>query len=476
MMLQKTIIILICLLSVWSLQSQIVFEKKSHDFGELTEESTFFVDIKLTNTGSKKEYFLSVRKPDELHFLISGQSILPDSSVFIRLQPKLKTKGKFNLQAEIYTSDRQEATKISIQGNIKSFPDNNLAAFQQCPDFKVRPSQSAIDFKLTVVCIDAESKEPIQAASVFVLQNGKNIGKLTTNLQGKSTAKIPLGFTYFFASHPEYTSSELGSYVNFQRNYIEIELEKKKELVNSTPRFTASSDKYFPPNDEKTIVLEEESKLANSELSSLLEIAKTDSLAQNPDSMDDFNSSYFLPINVIFVLDISNSMKKDNRIELMKYSLYQLADFLRKKDFMGVVTYADQAKILISPTSGDKKTHLKEPIEKLRIGGATSGGDGIKMAYKEIKKNYLAEGKNLIIVITDGAFNKSSTDFQFIEEENEKHQIELTVVGIQADERATQSMKLVSTAGKGRFISIDNLEDAHSKLIREVKEVCFIRK
>ena len=36
---------------------------------------------------------------------------------------------------------------------------------------------------------------------------------------------------------------------------------------------------------------------------------------------DNFDPEYFKPVNVVFVLDVSSSMKQVDKIELMKYSM-----------------------------------------------------------------------------------------------------------------------------------------------------------
>ena len=47
-----------------------------------------------------------------------------------------------------------------------------------------------------------------------------------TDKDGKIQEKAVLGFGYFYALHEGYKKAELGAYINFQRNYLVIELEK----------------------------------------------------------------------------------------------------------------------------------------------------------------------------------------------------------------------------------------------------------
>ena len=49
--------------------------------------------------------------------------------------------------------------------------------------------------------------------------------------------------------------------------------------------------------------------------------------------------------------------------------------------------------------------HILEAIERLRAGGSTAGGAGIKLAYSIAKENFIEGGVNRVILATDGDFN-----------------------------------------------------------------------
>jgi Ca-activated chloride channel family protein len=99
-----------------------------------------------------------------------------------------------------------------------------------------------------------------------------------------------------------------------------------------------------------------------------------------------------------------------DKIELMKYSLFQLTDMLRPQDKIGIVTYASDARVLLNTTSGDQKERIKKEVTELKAFGYTAGGSGIKLGFREAKRAMIPNGKNQVIVITDGAFNRNSED------------------------------------------------------------------
>lgn len=459
----KTIAFLIFLFFSKLTLGQLIFEKTAHFFGDLTADSERFVDIKIQNKGTQKAYLLSVRKPNEVVYLTSNELILPDSTIFIRLQVNPKVKGKFNYEIELYTSDKQTATKLKLSGNQQELAYDNLAAFQSCPSFRDRPIQSATDFKLTVVTIDAETKEYLGKSEVSLLQNGEILGSWRTSKNGDFSTKTPLGYTYFFATHDGYFSSEMGAYINFQRNRIVLELKKDKQITHtpSIPSFPT-----FPDEQEKldsTLLVTQLEKEPTTPIEQIPNV----SLEELPPS--NFESTYFKPVNVVFVLDISGSMKSGDKMELLQYSLNQLVEFLRPEDQLAIITYADKAKVLVASKSGDKKEKMKKAIAGLKAGGYTSGGDGIELGFKQMDKNFIENGSNQVIIITDGAFNKNSDHYQKTIEKYKSKGVVFSVVGIQNSKNDEAKMKEAAQIGNGRYVPIFKLSDAQQNLIQEIR-------
>ncbi len=476
--------------------AQLVFDKVKHDFGEVFATSERFVDIRITNKGSKKEYLLSVRKPIEVVYLVNGQFIEPDSSLIVRLQPNPKKIGKFSYDIEVYTSDRQEPVIVKLTGNIKEMEENAMSAMQACPDFNSRPSASATDFKLTVVTIDKATRKTLSSSTVSMLQNGKPLGTWKTNKNGQVVERVPLGYTYFYGTHEGYIPDEFGTYINFQRNYVVLELAQDpkygmpvtvKDPVANVPVQTPVQVK-----DTHTIVIEvpepvvvETPVQTQPEEPLPLEVllsqeTPTPPSEPEPVSVDfqqlpfeNFDDKYFKPVNVVFVLDKSSSMLKDDKLELMKYSLYQLTNYLRPQDKMAIVTYSSTAKVLVPPTSAKDKDAILKPIEKIRPVGGTAGGDGIKLGFEQAISGYIRDGANLVIVITDGAFNKNSDDYQQYLEKHKDRGIQLSVVGIRNNEADALKMQEAATAGNGRYVPIFKLSDAQHNLIQEIRISSF---
>ncbi|MEX2485454.1 MAG: VWA domain-containing protein [Brumimicrobium sp.] len=465
----------------FSLLSQIVFDKTVHDFGELSEGSARYVDFYLKNESNETAFILSVDKPMEVVYIQKAAMITPDSTSVIRFQINQRKKGRFNYKIPVFTSDKKEPTVITLKGNLIALPkdDNNFAA---CPDFNQSPSNgNPMDFKLTVETIDKSTGEKLDNSIVALIQNGSPIGKWKTNSNGKFTTKVPLGITYFYATHSGYLPAELGTYVNFKRNKVTLELEKldsEEVIAEKSPE---------PEEEEKEEVKKEELENDNPQNESE-DIEIEDIIVEEEDEeeieeevppsfkeldKENFDPEHFMPINVVFVVDVSSSMRQADRLELLKYSLTQLVKMLRPEDKIGLVSYATNANVLLKPTSGENKEEINEIVKDLKASGLTAGGEGIKLGYRQAKRNFIKNGKNQVIIITDGAFNKNSGNYKRYIKRYLRKDITLTVVGIKSNERSEESMKEAAELGDGRFVLIEKLADAQQNLKQEIRIAAF---
>lgn len=446
---------------------QVSFSKVKHDFGDLEGYSARYVDIILSNEGSKKEWLLSVKKPMEVMYINSGQFIEKDSSIIVRLQVNPGRKGKFAYTVEIFTSDRDEAVAIKLTGNLRETDQNDMSAFTACPNFNDRPGgRDPNNFDLTVVTVDKETREPLSESTVSMIQNGNSKWTKKTDKKGKIKEDATLGLSYFYGTHEGYNPAELGAYVNFQRNYIVLELDRNPNIEVPVPvPVDTSIIAEVPPE----IIIEIEDHI---------EVDTTTFIANVPPSFetlkdDDFTSENFAPINVVFVLDISSSMRDADKMELMKYSLSQLTDMLRPEDKIGIVTYSSTTRVLMQPISGSEKSEIRENVENLKASGFTAGGKGIKMGYAQANRAKIEGGVNQVIVITDGAFNRDSDDYKRYVKKYAKKGINLSVVGIKNKEKDKEEMMEAAELGGGHYVPIFKLADAQHNLKQEIRILTF---
>ena len=457
--------------------AQVVFSTVKHDFGELESYSSRYVDIILSNKSDKQQWLLSVKKPMEVVYITSKQIMEKDSSIIVRLHVNPRVKGRFSYEVNIFTSDRDEATTVKISGNLKDLGQEDMSGLTSCPDFSERPGgKNPNNFDLTVVTIDEETREELSKSTVTMLQSGQPIWTNITDKNGKIKEEATLGLSYFYATHSGYYPAELATYVNFKRNIVIVPLEKDKTIVIPEPPVVDSTFlAVTAPEYEVEIIIEPEEHLKE-ELVAQVDSTITEEMPPSFSELDkeNFDSKYFRPVNVVFVLDVSSSMNQVDKIELMKYSLFQLTEMIRPQDKIGIVTYASDARVLLPTTSGDHKDDIKEEVSNLKAFGYTSGGSGIKLGFKEALSAKIENGTNHVIIITDGAFNRNSDDYKKYIKKYSKKGINMSVVGIKNKAVDEEEMREAAELGKGHYIPIFKLADAQNNLKQEIRRLSYI--
>ena len=112
-------------------------------------------------------------------------------------------------------------------------------------------------------------------------------------------------------------------------------------------------------------------------------------------------------------------------------------------------------------------------VEKVKIGGSTSGGLGIKQGFEQASKAHISDGANMVIIITDGAFNRNSDNYIELIQQYQSQKISMSVVGIKNSSNDKQKMIDAAAAGNGSYIPIFRLRDAQLNLIQEIRKASF---
>jgi Ca-activated chloride channel family protein len=180
--------------------------------------------------------------------------------------------------------------------------------------------------------------------------------------------------------------------------------------------------------------------------------------------------------NLVFLIDVSGSMMDENKLPLVKSSMKLLVDQMRNDDKVAIVVYAGSAGLVLPSTSGMNKTAIKEAIDNLQAGGSTAGGEGIKLAYKVAKQNFIQNGNNRLILATDGDFNvgvSSDDDLVRLIEKERESGVFLSVLGYGMGNYKDNKMQLLADKGNGNHSYIDNINEARKVLVSEFGSTLF---
>lgn len=182
------------------------------------------------------------------------------------------------------------------------------------------------------------------------------------------------------------------------------------------------------------------------------------------------------PNNLVFLIDVSGSMQSPDKLPLVKRSLDLLVDELRPQDRVAIVVYAGNAGLVLPSTPGSNKGAISAAIQQLEAGGSTAGGEGIQLAYKVAKENFLEKGNNRVILATDGDFNvgvSSDGELEQLIESKRRDRIFLTVLGFGTGNIKDSKMELLADKGNGNYAYVDSLSEARKVLVEEMGATLF---
>ena len=180
--------------------------------------------------------------------------------------------------------------------------------------------------------------------------------------------------------------------------------------------------------------------------------------------------------NLVFLLDVSGSMDQPNKLPLLKSSLKLLIQQLRTKDKVAIVVYAGAAGVVLPATAGTNHQKILEAMDQLEAEGSTAGAEGIQLAYKIARENFVQGGNNRIILATDGDFNIGvSSDAELVRliEKERESGVYLTVLGFGMGNYKDNKMQELANSGNGNHAYIDNISEAKKVLVNEFGGTLF---
>ncbi|MGB1016077.1 MAG: YfbK domain-containing protein, partial [Nannocystaceae bacterium] len=174
--------------------------------------------------------------------------------------------------------------------------------------------------------------------------------------------------------------------------------------------------------------------------------------------------------NLVFLVDVSGSMRSANKLPLLKQGLNRLVETLRAQDRVAIVVYAGAAGVVLPPTSGANKHTIRNALARLEAGGSTAGGAGIELAYKLATQSFQHNGVNRVILASDGDFNvgpSSIGETTRLIEEKRKTGVFLTTLGLGSGNYNDHMMEQLADKGDGNYAYLDSLAEAEKVLVRE---------
>lgn len=181
------------------------------------------------------------------------------------------------------------------------------------------------------------------------------------------------------------------------------------------------------------------------------------------------------PAHLTFVIDVSGSMAREDRLELVKRALTLLVDELRADDEVGIVVYGSQGRVLLEPVtlgrSGAGRALILGAIGELRPEGSTNAEEGIRLGYAMARRRHVPEHLSRIILCSDGVANVGRTGPESIlaQVRSEADRgISLTTIGFGMGNYNDQLMEQLADKGDGNHYYVDDLTEAQRVFVENL--------
>lgn len=185
---------------------------------------------------------------------------------------------------------------------------------------------------------------------------------------------------------------------------------------------------------------------------------------------EDLTENEYMGSNIVFLLDTSGSMSGADKMGLVKESIKLLANELSEKDTVSIITYANNAEVLLEDCKGSDKERIIDVVESLEATGGTNGEAGLKKAY-EILDKYNSDYNNRIIVCSDGDFNigiSSESELTEFVEDNRNSNCYITLLGFGMGNFKDNMMETIADNGNGNYFYINDISEAYKVLVEDI--------
>jgi Mg-chelatase subunit ChlD len=412
-------------------------EPKRLDFGTTEKAGSVKTRVVIKNKSSKTLILLKADAPK--NFIVrAGRKIIPandTTQLIVEYHPS--SAGKFSGEIQFFHNQGNNAETLKVSGEIKKLLADELS---NCVDFSPKNgagNPAAIPTLTNHIAyfVDSKTGNPIKEGSIlYVSQSGREKMERTTTT-GMLQTQIPIGPYALVVTSPGYETLMTEQYIKFNGGSQSFVLTPSKDQ----PKETAKVEEQAAPKPT----------------------------SKEPELFD--NS--FKPNNIVFLIDISGSMKEPEKLPLLKKSIATLLKPIRETDKITIITYAEEVKTIVPTSNGSQKTSILQQLDSLKAAGVTAGSAGIKKAYELAESAFVTDGNNQVILATDGVFRVSAKDKKMIEKfaASTDKKIILSVTGFGNQEDALNMLKGLSTLGNGSFIHIRNERESVNALLEEIK-------
>ncbi len=246
------------------------------------------------------------------------------------------------------------------------------------------------------------------------------------------------------------------------RAYLESGNLPPDEAVRVEEFVNAFKHDYAPP-DEGTFAIHIDA--APSEFGENLTMLRVGLKGREVDALDR------KPAMLTFVIDVSGSMRRADRLELVKDTLFELLDEMDEDDHVALVVYGTTARVILEHTSLAKRREIERAIMRLVPEGSTNAEAGLTEGYRLADRAYRNGYINRVILCSDGVANVGLTSAESILDQVKREArrgIMITSVGFGMSNFNDVLLEQIANQGDGNYYYVDDIEEARRVFVENL--------
>jgi Mg-chelatase subunit ChlD len=174
------------------------------------------------------------------------------------------------------------------------------------------------------------------------------------------------------------------------------------------------------------------------------------------------------PVAVYLLIDRSNSMGVEDKIEYAKRAALAVLDQLGPQDLVGAIAF-DELPYELGPLRpvAESRATLAAQIRQLRHGGGTDFKDALETAERAL----LAATAHVrhVILLTDGDTNRRTADHYGLIDDLARSDITVTTIRIGSDTANLDLLNAISRATGGEFHHVEHMETLPQLMIHDTQ-------
>ena len=169
--------------------------------------------------------------------------------------------------------------------------------------------------------------------------------------------------------------------------------------------------------------------------------------------------------SLTFVVDTSGSMEREGRLELVKDALRILVDELGPDDRVSVVSFGQDARLILPSTSARDADAILAAIDELKPSGSTNLEAGLRLGYEQARASLTENGIDRVVLASDGVANVGLTDADSILRrirDDAAAGIELVSVGVGMGNYNDALLEQLADQGDGFYAYVNGIDEART--------------